>query len=153
MSIEQRLKELNLELPAVTPPVANYVNAVLGPATCCSSPARSRWTPDGKFLTGKVGKDVSVEEAYKHARLAGLHLIADHAAELGDLDRVKRVVKVLGMVNAVPELRRAAQGDQRLLGPDGRGLRRQGPPRPLRRRRRQPTAEITVEIEAIVEVE
>ena len=45
MSIEQRLKELNLELPAVTPPVANYVNAVPGPGTCCSSPARCRSTP------------------------------------------------------------------------------------------------------------
>ena len=52
---------------------------------------------------GKVGRDITVEQAYQHARSAGLDLLAVMRAELGSLDKVKRVVKVLGMVNAVPE--------------------------------------------------
>jgi enamine deaminase RidA (YjgF/YER057c/UK114 family) len=97
MSAEKKLKELGIALPAVTPPVANYVNAVR--------------TGNLLFLAGKgpagsiagiVGKDITVEEAYGHARTTGLNLIAVMRDELGSLDRVKRIVKVLGMVNAVP---------------------------------------------------
>jgi enamine deaminase RidA (YjgF/YER057c/UK114 family) len=55
------------------------------------------------MLKGKVGADVSTEEAARHARLVGLHLIAVMRHELGSLDKVRRVVKLLGMVNAVPE--------------------------------------------------
>ena len=141
MSIEQRLKELNLELPAVTPPAANYVNAVRTGNLLFLSGKGAATRPDGKFLTGIVGQDVTVEDAYQHARLTGLHLIAAMQAELGDLDRVKRVVKVLGMVNAVPGFTRAARGHQRLLGPVRRGVRRPRPPRPLRRRPGQPAAQ------------
>jgi enamine deaminase RidA (YjgF/YER057c/UK114 family) len=95
MSAEKRLKELGIQLGAVTPPVANYVNAVR--------------TGNLLFLAGKgpgvsgvVGKEITVEQAYGHARTTGLNLLAVMRAELGSLDRVKRVVKVLGMVNAVP---------------------------------------------------
>jgi enamine deaminase RidA (YjgF/YER057c/UK114 family) len=97
MSAEKRLKELKLELPAVTPPVANYVNAVR--------------TGNLLFLSGKgpagnaggvVGREVSVEEGYQRARTTALNLLAVMKSELGSLDRVKRVVKVLGMVNAAP---------------------------------------------------
>ena len=85
-------------------------------------------------------------------RVTGLQLIAIMKAELGDLDRVSAIVKVLGMVNAVPGVRRPAQGDQRLLGPVRRGVRRPG------RHARSAVGmgslprNITVEIEAIVEV-
>jgi enamine deaminase RidA (YjgF/YER057c/UK114 family) len=97
MSAEKKLKQLGITLPAVTPPVANYVNAVR--------------TGNLLYLAGKgpaggiagiVGKDITVEEAYGHARTTGLNLIAVMRHELGSLDRVKRIVKVLGMVNAGP---------------------------------------------------
>ena len=55
------------------------------------------------MFTGKVGKDVTVEEAYAHARLTGLNLLSVAHMALGDLGRVRRVVKVLGMVNGIPE--------------------------------------------------
>jgi enamine deaminase RidA (YjgF/YER057c/UK114 family) len=101
MRIEQRLKELGIELPEATAPAANYVNAVLTGNLLFLS-GKGPYRPDGTLHTGIVGKDVSVEEAYQHARLTGLHLISTMQAELGDLDRVVRIVKVLGMVNAVP---------------------------------------------------
>jgi enamine deaminase RidA (YjgF/YER057c/UK114 family) len=97
MSAEKRLKALGIQLGPVTPPVANYVNAVR--------------TGNLLFLAGKgpaggvsgiVGKDMSPEQAYGHARTVGLNLMAVMKDELGSLDRVKRIVKVLGMVNAVP---------------------------------------------------
>ena len=97
MSAEKRLKELGIQLGPVTPPVANYVNAVrTGNLLFLAGKG-----PAGG-VTGIVGKDISVEEAYKHARTTGLNLLAVMRDELGSLDRVKRVVKVLGMVNAVP---------------------------------------------------
>jgi enamine deaminase RidA (YjgF/YER057c/UK114 family) len=102
MSIEQRVKELGLELPAVTPPVATYVNAARTGNLLFLS-GKVPVTADGQMLKGKVGADVSTEEAARHARLVGLHLIAVMRHELGSLDKVKRVVKLLGMVNAVPD--------------------------------------------------
>ena len=60
------------------------------------------YRPDGGLETGIVGAEVTLEQARAHARLTGLHLIAVLKDELGDLDRVRRVVKLLGMVNAVP---------------------------------------------------
>jgi enamine deaminase RidA (YjgF/YER057c/UK114 family) len=102
MHIEQRLRDLGIELPAVTPPVANYVNAVrTGNLLFLAGKGPTR--PDGGHHAGKVGRDVTVEQAYQHARLTGLHLIAVMRAELGDLDRVRRIVKVLGMVNGTPD--------------------------------------------------
>ena len=102
MAIGDRLKELGIELPAVTPPVASYVNAARTGNLLFLS-GKVPVTADGKFLTGKVGRDVSTEEAARHARIVGLHLIAVMRHELGSLDKVRRVVKLLGMVNAVPE--------------------------------------------------
>ena len=91
MKTEQRLKQLGIELAKATSPIANYVNAV-------------RTGNPGKPLpSGKVGRDFTIEQAYGYARETGLNLIAVMKAELGDLDRVKRIVKVLGMVNAMPE--------------------------------------------------
>jgi enamine deaminase RidA (YjgF/YER057c/UK114 family) len=101
MLIEQRLAELGIELPAATGPAANYVNAVQAGSLLFLA-GKGPYKPDGTLHTGSVGQDVTVEEAYAHARLTGLHLIAVLKAELGDLDRVARIVKVLGMVNAPP---------------------------------------------------
>src|SRR5688500_16059764 len=97
MSAEKKLKQLGITLPAVTPPVANYVNAVrTGNLLYLAGKG-----PAGS-ISGIVGKDITVEEAYGHARTTGLNLIAVMKHELGSLDRVKRIVKVLGMVNAGP---------------------------------------------------
>lgn len=106
MSIEARLKELKIELPPVPKPAGNYVHAVrTGNLLFLAGKGPSN--PDGSVPKGKVGRDVPTEEAYKQARSIGLTLIAVMKETLGDLDRVKRVVKVLGMVNATPEF-----GDQ-----------------------------------------
>ena len=100
---ERRLRERGIKLPRVVAPVANYVPHV---RTCNlvflagTRPVK----PDGAFATGKVGKEVTVEEAYGHARFTGLMLLATlRAAMGGSLDAVVRAVKVLGMVNCGPE--------------------------------------------------
>jgi enamine deaminase RidA (YjgF/YER057c/UK114 family) len=97
MSAEQRVRELKLELRAPSAPVANYVNAVrTGNLLFLSGKG-----PRG--ARGKVGREFTVEQAYQLAREVGLDLVAVMRAELGSLDKVRRVVKVLGMVNAGPE--------------------------------------------------
>ena len=103
MSAEKRLKELNIDLGVVSAPVANYVNAVRTGNLLYLAGKGPRPGVDGKRPKGKVGRDYTVEQAYQHARTVGLDLLAVMRAELGSLDRVKRVVKVLGMVNAAPE--------------------------------------------------
>ncbi len=106
MSAEANLKTLGLTLPAMPSPIANYVRFKrVGDVVYLSGQGPRR--PDGTVATGKVGRDVTWEEAYEHARLTGLGLLAAmKEAAGGDLDRVE-VVKVLGMVNATPEF-----GDQ-----------------------------------------
>ncbi len=106
MTIEQRLKDLGIELPTIGKPMGNYVHAVQT-GNLLYLAGKGPHHPDGKPITGKVGADVSVAEAYQHARLVGLTLIAVMKEHLGDLDRVERIVKVLGMVNGVPSF-----GDQ-----------------------------------------
>ena len=97
----QRLEALGLKLPPVIPPVANFTNFVIeGNLLYLSGQGPN--LADGTRHTGKVGTEVSVEDAYAHARLAGLNLIAVMDQALGDLSRVKRIVKLLGMVNADP---------------------------------------------------
>jgi enamine deaminase RidA (YjgF/YER057c/UK114 family) len=103
MSAEKRLKELKIDLGTVSAPVANYVNAVRTGNLLYLAGKGPRPGQDGRRPKGKVGRDYTVEEAYQHARTVGLDLLAVMRQELGSLDKVKRVVKVLGMVNAVPE--------------------------------------------------
>ena len=103
MSAEKKLKELNIDLGAVSAPVANYVNAVRTGNFLYLAGKGPRPGKDGRRPKGKVGRDYTVEEAYQHARTVGLDLLAVMRHELGSLDKVKRVVKVLGMVNASPE--------------------------------------------------
>lgn len=102
MSAEANLKNLGLVLPDVPAPVANYVRfKKVGDMVYFSGQGPRK--PDGTNHTGKVGKDVTWQEAYEHAKLTGLGLLAAmREAAGGDLNRVE-VVKVLGMVNAVPE--------------------------------------------------
>jgi len=102
MSPDARLKELKIELPPVPKPAGQYVHAVRT-GNLLFLAGKGPQNPDGSVPKGKVGRDVTTEEAYKHARSVGLTLIAVMKETLGSLDRVKRVVKVLGMVNAVPE--------------------------------------------------
>ena len=101
MTPYDRLKELGLELPTPATPMANYVPFVLVNGFLYLSGQGPR-RADGSMCTGKVGSDVSVAEAYAHAQLTGLNLLAVAHLALGDLARVRHVVKVLGMVNAIP---------------------------------------------------
>ena len=103
MSAEKRLQELGIDLGAVSAPIANYVNAVRTGNLLFLAGKGPRPGKDGRRPKGKVGRDYTVEQGYQHARSVGLDLIAVMRAELGSLDKVKRIVKVLGMVNAVPE--------------------------------------------------
>lgn len=97
MTIDERLDELGIVLPPVPAPAGSYVHAVrTGNLLYLAGKGPGE-------VTGKVGGGISVEEAYRQARETGLVLIAVMRQELGSLDRVNRIVKVLGMVNAVPE--------------------------------------------------
>jgi enamine deaminase RidA (YjgF/YER057c/UK114 family) len=100
--VEARLQELGIELPLVPGSVANYVGAVrTGELIYLSGRLPMK---DGKVaFQGKLGRDVSAEDGYHAARLAMLNVAATLKAEIGDLDKVRRVVKVLGMVSSDPE--------------------------------------------------
>jgi enamine deaminase RidA (YjgF/YER057c/UK114 family) len=103
MGAEATLKAKNITLPAQSTPMANYVSAVrTGNLLFLSGhgPVRTEGKPSAR---GKLGKDLSTEQGYKVAREVGLSLLASARTSLGSLDKVKRVVKVLGMVNAAPE--------------------------------------------------
>lgn len=102
MSAEKKLKELGIDLGKVSSPVANYVNAVRTGNLLFLSGKGPR-AVNGTRPKGKVGREYTVEQGYQHARTVGMDLLAVMQSELGSLDRVKRVVKVLGMVNATPE--------------------------------------------------
>jgi enamine deaminase RidA (YjgF/YER057c/UK114 family) len=102
MSAERRLRQLGIELPEASAPVANYVNAVRS-GNLLFLAGKGPSVVDGMRPTGKLGREFDVAQGYKFARSTGLALLAAMRAELGSLDRVARVVKVLGMVNAVPE--------------------------------------------------
>ena len=104
ISVTARIRELGLVLPVVSKPVANFANAVRSGNLVFLS-GTVPVMPDGTIPKGKVGLDVTTEEATEHARLVGLNLLAVLKQELGDLDRVRRIVKLLGMVNAVPDFR------------------------------------------------
>lgn len=98
----ERLAALGLSLPPAPVPVGNFVTHVIEGGMLYLS-GQGPTYPDGRRHQGKVGAEVSAEEAYGHARLTGLNLIAVMDDALGDLGRVKRIVKLLGMVNAVPD--------------------------------------------------
>lgn len=102
MSAEARIAELNLELPPAPKPAGVYKPALIIDSMCYVSghgPLRS----DGTLITGRVGGEMSQEDGYQAARQTGLAILATLKAHLGSLDRIERVVKVLGMVQCTPE--------------------------------------------------
>jgi enamine deaminase RidA (YjgF/YER057c/UK114 family) len=150
-SAEARLIELGIELPEPYPPAGLYVGAVrTGQLLFLSGAGPVR--PDGSIVTGKVGRDLDAAAGRDAARLTGLQLLATMRAELGSLDRVARVVKLLGMVNGAPGFNRTPQvidGCSELFievfGEDGRGARSAVGLAEL-------PFDIAVEIEAVVEI-
>ena len=109
MSIaEERLQALGLALPEVSAPVANYVPAVRTGNLLFVAGQVPR-DDSGAMITGKVGADMDVEAAYAAARICGLYALAAAKAEVGDLDRIERVVRVMGLVNATPDFTRQPQ--------------------------------------------
>jgi len=107
---EAKIKLLGIDLNSVSQPVGNYVNAVRtgnliflsGKGPKKPSIVDGKQT-DGSYVTGKLGKELSVEEGYQAARYSGIMQLAALKAELVNLSQVKRIIKVTGMVNAVPE--------------------------------------------------
>lgn len=99
---EQRLQQLGLTLPPVTTPRGNFDAWVLDGTTLYLS-GKGSPLRENLALVPKVGREISAEEARAHAHEVGLNLIATMKSALGELSRVRRVVKVLGMVNAVPD--------------------------------------------------
>ena len=101
---ESRLKEKGIVLNAPGKPVANYVNAVrVGNLLFLAGKGPTK--PDGSNITGKVGKDLTIEQGYEAARLTAINHLAVLKAELGSLNKVKRIVKVLGMVNCTEDFK------------------------------------------------
>ena len=152
MKTEQRLKELGIELTKPTSPMANYVNAVRT-GNLLYLAGKGPGLPGHPLPVGKVGRDFTKEQGYEYARQTGLSLIAVMKAELGDLDRVKRIVKLLGMVNCTEDFTEHPQvinGGSDLLvalyGDNGRHARSAVGMQQL-------PMNIPVEIEMIVEVQ
>src|SRR6185437_16849692 len=105
---EARLKELGIQLKKPASPIANYVEAVrVGKMIYLSGqgPRKS----DGTFIIGKVGKELNLQQAQDAAKLTGICLLEALKAEIGDLNKVKRIVKVLGMVNAISSFEQQSQ--------------------------------------------
>ena len=98
VDFDKKLKELGVELMPPTKPMANYVKAVRT-GNLLYLAGHGPTLPDGSNITGKVGRDLTLDEGYNAARQTGISLLSTLKGELGDLNKVKRVVKVLGMVN------------------------------------------------------
>jgi len=101
---ETKLKELGIVLSAPGKPVANYVNAVrVGNLLYLAGKGPTK--PDNTNITGKVGRDLTIEQGYEAARLTAINHLAVIKSELGSLNKVKRIVKVLGMVNCTEDFK------------------------------------------------
>ncbi len=96
---ESKIKQLGIKLPQPPKPVANYVTAVRSGNLIFLAGAGPR-KEDGSYMTGRLGQDLAIEQGYQAARLTGINQLAVLKAELGDLNKVTRIVKVLGMVNS-----------------------------------------------------
>jgi len=117
MEIEKKLAEMGLELPNPPQPVANYVGWVQVGELLFIGGVSNRWNGVLKYQ-GKVGSDLTIEQAYDAARLCGLNHLALIKAALGDLDRVERIVKLVVYVNSAPGFNqqpKVANGESDLL--------------------------------------
>jgi enamine deaminase RidA (YjgF/YER057c/UK114 family) len=101
---ETRIQELHLTLPNPPKPVAKYKPAVREGNLLYVS-GHGPLKPDGKLIEGRVGKDLTLEQGKEAARVTGLAILATVRNTLGSLDKVKRLIKTLGMVNSTPEFR------------------------------------------------
>ncbi|MEO9871452.1 RidA family protein [Ekhidna sp.] len=100
--IEDRIAEKGIVLPELSAPVANYVHAVrTGNLVFLAGKGPTK--PEGGYISGKVGADLTVEQGYEAAKLVAAAQLAALKLEIGDLNKVVRVVKVLGMVNCTPD--------------------------------------------------
>ena len=102
MSAEARLQELGLELPEPPDPVASYVTFVQTGNLVYTS-GHGPMLPDGGFVVGKVGAEITLAAGREAARITGVGLLATLRRNLGSLDRVTRIVKLLGLVNCLPD--------------------------------------------------
>ena len=101
---EAKLKDLKIELPTVGNPVANYIHVVRS-GNLLFLAGKGPLKDDGTYITGKVGQDLTLEQGMEAARLCAMIQLAVLKAELGSLNKVKRIVKVLGMVNCPPDFK------------------------------------------------
>ena len=106
--VESRLAELGYTLPAPPEPIGNYLSACRSGSIMWMAGVGSR-RADGSRISGKLGADLTVEEGYEAARWCALNLLARMKMELGDLDRVTRILKVVGMVNSSPDFEEQAR--------------------------------------------
>ena len=102
MEVEKKLRELGLELPDTPKPMANYVPAARSGNLVFLS-GHGPFKEDGTLITGKVGTDRKWEQGYEAAKRVTLGLLSSLKAEIGDLDKVRRVIKLLGMVNCASD--------------------------------------------------
>jgi enamine deaminase RidA (YjgF/YER057c/UK114 family) len=102
MKIEEQLTQMGLSLPTPAAPAGNYIGAVrVGNLLFVSGHGPRR--QGESYITGKVGRDLTTEQAYEVAKIVMLNCLASVKREIGDLDRVKRIVKLLGMVNCTED--------------------------------------------------
>ena len=104
MSFEDKLKELGIELNSPPSPVANYI-PVQQTGNLIYLSGQGPRDKSGNFITGKVGKDISADEAYELAKNTAINLISVMKSYLGSLDRIEKIVKVLGMVNSTSDFK------------------------------------------------
>jgi enamine deaminase RidA (YjgF/YER057c/UK114 family) len=152
MGVEKRLRELEIELPEPPPPAGNYIGAMTVGNLVFLSGHGPR-SASGEYSSGKLGGELTLEQGQREAHKVGLNMLATLRAEIGDFDRVRRVVKVLGMVNAAPDFRDHPQvinGFSDLMvevfGEKGRGARSAVGMGSL-------PFQIPVEVEMIIEIE
>jgi enamine deaminase RidA (YjgF/YER057c/UK114 family) len=155
VEVEKKLTELGLSLPPPPTPVANYVPAVRSGNLLFVSGHGPAFVKDGKieYIRGKLGRDLTVEQGYEAAKQVMLNILQSITGVIGDLDKVRRVVKVLGMVNCTEDfpdqpkvINRASDLLVALYGERGRHARSAVGMQQL-------PFGIAVEIEMVVEVE
>ncbi len=107
-TIEKKIEALGLELPPA-PPLGGIYHPVVIAGNQLYVSGQGPLKTDGTLITGKVGKDLTLEEGQLAARQVGLTMLATIKAQIGDLGKIKRLIKTLGMVNCFPEFEQHPQ--------------------------------------------